>query len=90
MDDCFRYWEIGSLGVRENILQILPSSKAPKLPAAKANKKGYRKVIGEKMRKRVVVFAAAIVIAAKFGMAAMLPAHFLNAAAEFKEMGVNP
>ena len=36
--NCFRYWEIGSLGVKENILKVLPSSKTPKLPTAKAKR----------------------------------------------------
>ena len=28
-DDCFRYWEIGSFGVWENISIILQTSKTP-------------------------------------------------------------
>jgi len=42
-DDCFRYWEIRSLGVRE----IYEFSVSPKLQAAKANKRNHKEVIGK-------------------------------------------
>ena len=45
--DCFRYWEIGSLGVKEYIFQNLPSSKTPKLPTAKATNRSKNEVIGK-------------------------------------------
>ena len=45
--DCFRCWEIRSLGVKEDVLRVLSSSKTPKLQAVKANKRKYREVIGK-------------------------------------------
>ena len=47
--DCFRYWEIWSFGVEENILQILPFSKTPKLPIAKATKRIHNEVIDKEL-----------------------------------------
>ena len=48
-DDCFRCWEIRSLGVKEDVLRVLSSSKTPKLQAAKANKRKHREVIGKNL-----------------------------------------
>ena len=59
-DDCFRYWEIRSLEVKENKSFILSLSKIPKLPTVKANKMNHKEVVGKIAGKEAAQHATGI------------------------------